>query len=83
MNYLKWEDGTEPQWAITHISFTVPLIRAFFPPADVGLRVNLSSSETFADLVVALGRSLQLARQHGHFPFTTVAEEVGRELTLK
>ena len=43
---------------------------------DVGLRVNLSSSETFADLVVALGKTLQSARNHSHFPFSTVAEEV-------
>ena len=44
--------------------------------ADVGIRVNLSSSQTFADLVLALGRTLQLAHKHGHFPFGTVAEEV-------
>ena len=43
---------------------------------DVGIRVNLSSSKTFIDLVLALGRTLQLARKHGHFPFGTVAEEV-------
>ena len=43
---------------------------------DVGLRVNLSSSETFADLLVALGKTLQSARNHCHFPFSTVAEEV-------
>eukprot|EP00731_Ephydatia_muelleri_P023922 Em0016g193a len=44
---------------------------------NVGLRVNLSSSETFADLVVALGKTLQSARNHSHFPFSTIAEEVG------
>ena len=43
---------------------------------DVGIRVNLSSCETFADLIVALGRSLQSARNHSHFPFSTVADEV-------
>ena len=43
---------------------------------DVAIRVNLSSSETFADLVVALGKSLMSARNHGHFPFSTVADEV-------
>ena len=42
----------------------------------VGIRVNLSSCPTFADLVVALGKTLQLARNHGHFPFSTIAEEV-------
>ena len=43
---------------------------------DVAIRVNLSSSETFADLVVSLGKSLMSARNHGHFPFSTVADEV-------
>ena len=43
---------------------------------DVAIRVNLSSSETFADLVVALGKSLMSAHNHGHFPFSTVADEV-------
>ena len=43
---------------------------------DVAIRVNLSSSETFADLVVALGKSLMSARNHSHFPFSTVADEV-------
>lgn len=43
---------------------------------DVAIRVNLSSSETFADLVVALGKSLMSARNHGHFPFSTIADEV-------
>ena len=55
-------------------------LSAFTAPVDVGLRVNLSSSETFADLVVALGRSLQSARQHSHFPFATVAEEVSEDI---
>lgn len=49
---------------------------AVISSTDVGIRVNLSSCESFADLVVALGQSLQLARKHGHFPFRTVAEEV-------
>ena len=48
---------------------------------DVGLRVNLSSSETFADLVVALGKTLQSARNHSHFPFSTIAEEVSNRLS--
>ena len=43
---------------------------------DVGIRVNLSSCQTFVDLTLALERTLQLARKHGHFPFGTVAEEV-------
>lgn len=43
---------------------------------DVAICVNLSSSETFADLVVALGKSLMSAHNHGHFPFSTVADEV-------
>ena len=44
--------------------------------ADVGVRVNLSSCETFVDLVLALGRSLQLARNHYNFSFATATEEV-------
>ena len=43
---------------------------------DVGIRVNLSSCETFVDLVVALGKSLQSARNHYNFSFATVTEEV-------
>ncbi len=43
---------------------------------DVGVRVNLSSCPTFADLVVALWKTLQIARNHGHFPFSMIAEEV-------
>ncbi len=48
----------------------------FFP--DVGLRVNLSSCPTFADLAISLWKTLQLARNHGHFPFSTIAEEVSK-----
>ena len=43
---------------------------------DVGIRVNLSSCQTFVDLVLALGKSLQSVRNHHHFPFTTVTDEV-------
>lgn len=43
---------------------------------DVGVRVNLSSSETFLDLVVAVGKTLQSVRHHHHFPFSTVTDEV-------
>ena len=49
---------------------------------DVGLRVNLSSSENFVDLVLALGKSLQSVRNHHHFPFTTVTDEVGMHTPL-
>ena len=44
--------------------------------SDAGIRVNLSSCETFADLVVSLENSLRSARNHCHYPFGTVAEEV-------
>lgn len=44
--------------------------------ADVGIRVNLSSCETFADLMIAMERQLQLASQHAHFPFQTIIDEV-------
>lgn len=44
--------------------------------ADVAIRVNLSSCETFADLMVAMERQLQVASQHAHFPFKTIIDEV-------
>lgn len=49
---------------------------------DAAIRVNLSSSETFADLVMALSRSLDSAHKHGHLPFGPVAEEVGLQSGL-
>ena len=49
---------------------------AFNVSSDVGVRINLSSCETFVDLVLALGKSLQSVRNHHHFPFTTVTDEV-------
>ena len=42
----------------------------------MGIRVNLSSCETFADLVVSLSKTLQSTHRYAHFPFNTVAEEV-------
>ena len=44
--------------------------------SDVGMRVNLSSCETFVDLVLALGKTLQSVHNHHHFPFSTVTDEV-------
>ena len=38
--------------------------------------MNLSSCETFADLMIAMERQLQLASQHAHFPFQTIIDEV-------
>ena len=38
--------------------------------------MNLDPRETFADLILSLWRSTLLARKHGHFPFSTIAEEV-------
>ena len=43
---------------------------------DVGVRVDLSSSETFVDLILALGKTLQSVRNHYHFPFSTLTDEV-------
>jgi hypothetical protein len=52
---------------------------SFYFSIDAAIRVNLSSSETFADLVITLGKTLQSANKHGHLPFGPVAEEVGHD----
>ncbi len=49
----------------------------------VGLRVDLSSNSTFADLILSLWGSLQSARCHSHFPFSLVAEEVSEVKNIK
>lgn len=43
---------------------------------DAAIRVNLSACNTFTDLVVSLWRSVHSARNHSHFPFSTVAHNV-------
>ena len=64
-------------YSYPHYIITVAIIMAdVYNYPDVGIRVNLSSCQTFVDLMLALERALQLARKHGHFPFGTVAEEV-------
>ena len=42
----------------------------------VGLRVDLSSYKSFTDMILALNESVHHCRCNGHFPFTTVADEV-------
>lgn len=42
----------------------------------VGLRVDLSTYKTFTEMMLALHDSLHHCRCNGHFPFTTVADEV-------
>ena len=43
---------------------------------DVALRVNLSASETFLHLMIAMEQQLKMVLERGHFPFKTVIEEV-------
>lgn len=42
----------------------------------IGLRVDLSSCPTFADLIQSLWVSLQADRCHSHYSFSDVASEV-------
>ena len=63
------------------MTFSLSVEILIFYTAGVGIRVNMSSCRTFVDLVLSLGKNLQLARKHGHLPFGNVADEVGSCIT--